>query len=1134
MCCSNWLGEKAWSVLFVFITVSVLAGVVGEASSGIECLTPEEERVAGTPIQFDATWEVGYPRTWRVRRYGSISYLDIELVSDSGVYTAVFPEPGDFVVECHSVDWRGTSTVHRVGVTILPADDLSTAPPEMTTASRNYFEDFSNAEAWSEGSNAEYTWGTTSGKYAIAVRKELWNKWSWAPYESFDLDDVTMAVDISLTAESNGFGGIIWGTDNENYYKFSVDGDGRCCCSWQKDDEWEPARIPWTEHSAIKQAPATNRLQITVRDDFIILSVNGVVIETLEGNLHHEGRIGLAVGTFSGSEPFSEAHFDSLSVQPAPENLAPKATFTYEGSGSSGRDILAGKSVRFVASESSDPDGTIVEYAWDWDGDGTYDRRHQVPYIFHAFDRAGRYTVKLQVTDNEGSTDTMSHTIVVEEANASPIAGFTWQAVSSDGSRLVVEPRSGDRIEFNASASSDPDGEIVEYAWDWDADDSYDLTTSGPVTAHSFDTGGSHRVRLLVLDDQGAMDSVTNTVTIRENQPPSAGFGVSPAQPSILDEVAFTDTSTDADGRVASWDWNFGDGSDSTEQHPTHRYNVKKTFNVSLTVTDDEGQTDTVLQQLTIVNRSPEAAFALHPDTGRAHQAIQADASASFDPDGDIVKYNWDFDGDSAPDATGRAAEWSYAEPGTYTVALTVTDSDGATAKTEHLITIEAAAQIIEPERIWAVVIGVSDYLHVKDLQYARADAEAFTVWLLDANVDPQHIVLLLDEEGTWPQLQSIASELATMTKVRAALDWLRRMARPDDLVFVFFAGHGYQGEDDNGDEADGVDEFLVLYDTEKTALEATSLRDDEFGRFLDRVESEHVMVVFDSCHSGGQSRSLSGGTRPLGDGFDLFNDFSLEGKLVLAAAREDQEALEHDQLGHGLFTHFLLRGLQGEADLNLDYRITAEELHSYVSAEVEEFARRERGRIQTPELTGRGSVGIVLSHTNQPPIAGFTVAPRRPYAYGATRFFSTSTDDDEIVRWTWSFGDGGTANTPEATHVYDAADTYAVVLTTADREGLESTVQQEITVREPGSVTALADDRVIISLGTDHGLQPGEQLEVFRRFVLSDGTAVDERKGTLEVIAPLASDRTECRIVDAQIPIELGDIVRPVAAYDE
>ena len=771
-----------------------------------------------------------------------------------------------------------------------------------------------------------------------------------------------------------------------------------------------------------------------------------------------------------------------------------------------------------------------------------------------AFPEPGRYVVRLTVyyctefwewngSDLSREVRTRhaycTKELVVLPPLLSPVGDYTWQTLSASEKAIAGKPRIGERIEFDATASSDHDGEIVEYAWDWNGNGTYDSTTRDPVVEHAFASAGSHRVTLRVTDDEGATDTVSKRVAIREDQPPSADFRFAPSSPSILDSVQFTDTSADEDGQIAAWYWEFGDGTTSAERHPTHQYATKGPFTVTLSVTDDDGLTGDTEKTVVIVNLAPSVVFAWSvAGTGdgsrlavepRVGQPLRFDASASSDPDGKVFEYAWDWNGHGSYNETTPEPlvdHW-FDEPGTHEVTLHVTDNDGATATHTETISIALAPKIVEPARVWALVIGISDYMEVNDLRYAEADALAFTHWLLDAGVEQDHIGLLLDEEGEREELAGLAAQQATLTRVRAGLDWLRRMALPDDLVFVFFAGHGYQGEDDNGDEDDGVDEFLIVYDTLRDCLEASSLRDDEFGYFLDRVESEHVMVVFDSCYSGGQSRSLSSGTRPLPGSFDIFQDFSLDGKLILAAASEDQKALEDEGLGHGVFTHYLLRGLEGEADLDADYRVTAEELYAYVGREVERFAREQIGARQTPQLTGRGTVGIVVARTNEPPTAAFRVEPDVPYAYGRTQFRDASTDDEEIVSRVWDFGDGAESGEQHPVHAYGQQGTYIVTLTVTDDEGASSTLEQQIAVAPAGQVTAVAGDTVIISLGLVNGITVGDRFEVIRLLELSTGATIEEHKATLEVIELLGEDRAACSAIERERAIETGDTIR-------
>jgi len=173
------------------------------------------------------------------------------------------------------------------------------------------------------------------------------------------------------------------------------------------------------------------------------------------------------------------------------------------------------------------------------------------------------------------------------------------------------------------------------------------------------------------------------------NWPPIALFEYEPLAPTTAESIVFTDTSEDTndDGDIAKWEWEFGDEAVSTLQNPEFRFTERGTYIVKLTVTDDRGSKSIAYQQeITVGNAAPIAGFVLRdPDTmaeyDQPHLGVvtMLDASMSYDLDGDIELYQWDFDGDGIFDLETESSDVEYAfeEPGEIEVTLVVLDDEG-------------------------------------------------------------------------------------------------------------------------------------------------------------------------------------------------------------------------------------------------------------------------------------------------------------------------------------------------------------------------------------------------------------------------------------------------------------------------
>jgi PKD repeat protein len=195
-------------------------------------------------------------------------------------------------------------------------------------------------------------------------------------------------------------------------------------------------------------------------------------------------------------------------------------------------------------------------------------------------------------------TDWWGGTILGEDTQTA--LGSTNIYPTPDFSYSPSIPTTDDSVQFTDN-STDPDGKIM--AWNWDFGDGSTSYNQNPT--HHYTNPGPYTITLRVTDDSGASDQKQITFVVK--QKPVASFTYTTDGPT----VSLVDHSTDADGHIVSWLWQFGDGTTSNVQHPTHTYhsNVGATYSITLTVTDNDGfsksLTKTVVTDYSITVTSP-------------------------------------------------------------------------------------------------------------------------------------------------------------------------------------------------------------------------------------------------------------------------------------------------------------------------------------------------------------------------------------------------------------------------------------------------------------------------------------------------------------------------------------------------
>lgn len=318
----------------------------------------------------------------------------------------------------------------------------------------------------------------------------------------------------------------------------------------------------------------------------------------------------------------------------------PVASFS---TGQSGSCLLSA----VVFTDNSTGDGTHPVTTWIWNyGDGIIDTLTAPPFQ-HSYASPGIYTVSLKVIDSKGCSDSMitPNAVIISK----PVANFSTVDTLSCPTKPIV---------FN-NASTGPG---LNYVWHFGDGN----TSNSANPTHSYANDGLYTVKLFITDQYGCTDSMIHINYVRIVTP-HAGFTMSDSIgtcPPLF--ISFTNTSQNH----TSVNWDFGDGTSTQTDNPSHFYNVPGIYFAKLTITGPGGCTDVYQKRITV--RGPQGNFSYGPKTGCNPLTVNFTATTI-----DRLSFIWDFNDGTTSATTDSIVSYTYTIPGIYVPKMILVDPNG-------------------------------------------------------------------------------------------------------------------------------------------------------------------------------------------------------------------------------------------------------------------------------------------------------------------------------------------------------------------------------------------------------------------------------------------------------------------------
>ena len=420
----------------------------------------------------------------------------------------------------------------------------------------------------------------------------------------------------------------------------------------------------------------------------------------------------------------------------------------------------------FFINQSSTSGGTIISYFYEF-GDGT-DTLILAPAngnVSHTYAVAGTYTVILTVNTSLGCEDEYPNTITV---SASPLALFEY-----DNTCVGTAVNFTDLSQINSGTT------IVNWLWDFgDPISGTNNTSTLQNPLHIYNTAGTYTVLLLVENASGCPDTISKVIEVQ----PKPGVDFDWESTCLGTTTEFTTNTTVTNvGAVASFDWDFGDGTphNTSQQNPMHVYATTGSFTVTLTIVDTAGCENSV-SHIVEITPQPSALFSISSAClGASTYFTDQSFTSSGEP---IVAWFWDFGVTSATNDTSNIQNpnWTYTTLGVYNVSLIVTSQNGCQDTTTMTIQV-----FNNPTANFIYTAAPCDEgaVYFQDSSYSQQATIVGWNW----EFEPNHFSTLQNPVYVFYDTDSCYNVRLIATDVRGCVDTVfKSVCVPADFDFTF------------------------------------------------------------------------------------------------------------------------------------------------------------------------------------------------------------------------------------------------------------------------------------------------------------------------------------------------------------